>query len=269
MHLKPNSGAHLGSRREPFSTLRSAGQLAKKITPWQMRRWLRRQERRIQHSIMPLRRVSDFGAFRRLEPIAPDFGWSRGQCIDRYYIEKFLSDNAGDIRGGVLEFQNDAYTKRLGGPRVSNSEVIDLSSDNPQATIVADISQRAKLPTRAFDCIICTQVLQLVFNMKTALRSLYELLKPGGVLLLTVPGIAHKVITSTEGEDCWRFTTASIQRLFEEVFGKENFRVEPHGNVLSAMAFLHGLAAEELTRAELDYLDPQYQVTVAVRAVRG
>jgi hypothetical protein len=36
--------------------------------------------------------------------------------------------------------------------------------------------------------------------------------------------------------------------------------------VLAAVAFLHGLAAEELARDELDATDPYYPVIVAARA---
>ena len=68
--------------------------------------------------------------------------------------------------------------------------------------------------------------------------------------------------------DFWRFTDASAQRLFGEVFGEVNLAVKTNGNVLAACAFLHGLAAEELKRAELDYQDPDYQVIITVRAVK-
>ena len=44
--------------------------------------------------------------------------------------------------------------------------------------------------------------------------------------------------------------------------------VESHGNVLAASAFLYGLATSELTRVELDWRDPEYEVLIAVRAVR-
>jgi hypothetical protein len=66
----------------------------------------------------------------------------------------------------------------------------------------------------------------------------------------------------------WNFTTLSARRLFEEVFSEANVRVEAYGNVLAATAFLQGLAAEELTRQELDYHDPNYEVLVTVRAVK-
>ena len=66
--------------------------------------------------------------------------------------------------------------------------------------------------------------------------------------------------------DYWRFTDASAQRLFGDVFGSENVKVETHGNVLTAVASLHGCAAEELKPHELKYNDPDYQVLITVRA---
>jgi hypothetical protein len=51
-----------------------------------------------------------------------------------------------------------------------------------------------------------------------------------------------------------------------EVFGTPQLEVGSHGNVLAAVAFLHGLAAEELARDELDSTDPYYPVIVAARA---
>jgi hypothetical protein len=48
-----------------------------------------------------------------------------------------------------------------------------------------------------------------------------------------------------------------------------NVEVEPHGNLLTSIAFLHGIAAEELERRELEASDPRYPVIVSVRAVRA
>jgi hypothetical protein len=60
----------------------------------------------------------------------------------------------------------------------------------------------------------------------------------------------------------------SIQRLFEEAFPAKHVEVEAHGNVLTAAAFLYGLAAEELRKAELDHQDPDYEVVITFRAVK-
>jgi hypothetical protein len=56
--------------------------------------------------------------------------------------------------------------------------------------------------------------------------------------------------------------------LFAEVFGDGNIAIGVHGNVLVATAFLQGLAATELTHAELAAYDPQYPVVITVRAVK-
>jgi hypothetical protein len=50
------------------------------------------------------------GALWRTQPIRPSFGFKSGQCIDRYYIERFLNDYSADIRGCVLEI-GDARTR--------------------------------------------------------------------------------------------------------------------------------------------------------------
>ena len=41
-----------------------------------------------------------------------------------------------------------------------------------------------------------------------------------------------------------------------------------YGNVLTTVGFLHGLAAEELTEAELDKHDRDYQLLITIRAVK-
>jgi hypothetical protein len=45
--------------------------------------------------------------------------------------------------------------------------------------------------------------------------------------------------------------------------------VEAHGNVFASCAFLHGLSAEDLTPAELNYRDDTFQLTVMGRAVKS
>ena len=66
----------------------------------------------------------------------------------------------------------------------------------------------------------------------------------------------------------WRFTKMSSQRLFTEVFPPGSVTVETYGNVGAAVAFLHGLATEELRKENLDYADSEYEVLIAVRAIK-
>jgi SAM-dependent methyltransferase len=208
-----------------------------------------------------------FGDLRRVTPIS-DAWYERGRPVDRYYIEGFLERHAGDIRGRVLEVGDDKYTRSLGGGRVTRGDVLHVAEGNPQATIVADITRANNIPSGAFDCVIFTQTLHLIYEARAAVQTLRRIIKPGGVLLVTVPGISQ--IDRAEWREvwCWGFTTYSARRLFGEVFPAESVSVESHGNVLAATAFLHGLADSELRREELDYDDAAFQLVITVRAVR-
>lgn len=210
----------------------------------------------------------NFGSLRRLTPISREFGYDRGLPVDRYYIENFLTLHAQDIKGRVLEIGDATYTRRFGGNRVTKSDVLHVVEGNPEATIVDDLTQAHNIPSDAFDCVILTQTLHLLYDMRTALANLYRILMPGGVLLVTVPGISQVVKCDWGSDWCWALTVQSVQILFEEFFPNSNVEVESHGNVLAAIAFLQGLAVEELTKEELDYQDDEYQVLIHVRAVK-
>jgi SAM-dependent methyltransferase len=207
-----------------------------------------------------------FGSLRRRAPISRHFGYDRGTPIDRYYVERFLERQAADIRGRVLEFGDNEYTRRFGGERVTRSDVLHPTADNPHATIVGDLADPASLPEGEFDCIVCTQTLHLIYNIDAAVRGLRRMLRPGGVLLATFPGLSPISDVEWRRHWYWSLTEYSAQRLFGDVFGASAVRVEVHGNVLSTTAFMHGLAAGELRHEELEFHDPDYQMLIAVRA---
>ena len=210
-----------------------------------------------------------FGSLRRLHPIGRIFGSEWGQCIDRYYIESFLARHAADIHGHVLEVADNTYTRQFGSTRVQQSDVLHISPHHPGATVTADLTGADHLPSDTFDCVIFTQTLQFIYDVRAALRTLYRILKPGGVLLVTCHGISQIARWDMDhwGE-YWRFTSLAAHKLFTEVFPTSSVTVQAHGNVLAAMAFLHGLVSEELRREELDYFDPDYEVLITIRAVK-
>lgn len=210
-----------------------------------------------------------FGDLRRLKPISSDYGSSRGLEIDRYYIEKFLAEYAGDIHGRVLEIKHNTYTRKYGQDRVIKSDVLHPVEGNPDATIVADLTKADHLPSNVYDTIIFTQTLQVIYDIRTTISTLYRILKPGGVLLATASGMAQLSLEDFDkwGE-FWRFTSLSARLLFEEAFSVGHVSVHPYGNVLAAISFLEGLACEDLKRSELDAKDRRYEILIAVRAVK-
>ena len=242
--------------------------LLRRLLPRAAREWIRARRLTAWPPVGAVR----LGTLRRVTPLSECFGFDRGLPIDRYYIERFFESEAGpqgrgDIQGRVLEIKEDLYASRFAAGSLERVDVLDVDAGNENATIVADLTRPEGVPPEAFDCAICTQTLQLIYDPRSAIRTLHGGLKPGGVLLATVPGISPGC--AGEGaEDYWRFTAASALRLFEDVFGEGAVGVHTYGNVLSALGFLHGLAAEELDLSELGPRDPRYEVIVAVRAVR-
>jgi GT2 family glycosyltransferase len=211
---------------------------------------------------------ADLGALGRLQPISRSFGFDRGRPVDRYYIEAFLRDHAAAVRGRVLEVGDDTYTWRFGADRLSRSDVLHIADGAPPTTFVGSLAAAPHLPAGAFDCVILTQTLHLIHDVRAAIATVHRILRPGGVALVTVPGISQIADDQWRSAWCWGFTRHSIRRLFEEQFPADHVSVEVKGNVLAATAFLHGVASEELRHDELDHADPRFEVTLLVRATR-
>ena len=229
------------------------------------------------------RRVARARIGSRRLPVSDLYGFDRGLPIDRYYIEHFLARFAcrpgytsGDIHGHVLEIGGHDYVDRFGvagerpGPGIVHLiDVLHESEINSEGTIFGDLVSPGVLPSDTFDCIICTQVLPVIWDTRSVLGNLHRSLRPGGVLLLTVPGITRSLVPERDNwGDFWRFTRASTRRLMVEAFAGGHVEVESYGNLQAATFFLQGFAAHELSLAELQLRDPNYEVTIAARAIK-
>lgn len=213
----------------------------------------------------PLGQVS-FGDLARLTPLCKNFGFDRGGAIDRYYIENFLKRKAEFIKGNVLEIGDNYYTMLYGGNNVTKSDILHVDDKNDAATIIGDISNAPQISDNTFDCIILTQTLHLIYDFKEALKTCHRILKPGGSLLLTVPGITPIDHGEWNSTWYWSFTDMAMQRLSEETFPNSKPEVEYFGNVLVASSFLYGIGLPEMKKEQLDYKDPFYQVIITVHA---
>lgn len=211
----------------------------------------------------------EWGDLRRPDPISRDWGYDRGTPIDRRYIEEFLAAHSSDISGAVLEVQEDDFTRRFGGPGIVRGAVVDLDDSNPGATIVTDLRAASDIADAQFDCIILTQTLHVIDDMPAVLRECHRALKPGGVLLATVPSVSRVCLEYGDEGDLWRLTPAGARALFEPIFGPGNVDLTTYGSVLTSVAFLHGLACSELTDGEFDERDPYHPVLVGVRACKA
>lgn len=210
-----------------------------------------------------------FGDLDGTEPVSRAFGGDRGTPLDRYYIEGFLARHAGDIRGRVLEIGESRYTRQFGSRAVDKAVILDApEADNPHADIAADLQSGEGVPSDAFDCIILTQTLHMIYDMSGAVRTLHRALRPGGTCLATVPGISQIDAIDGPSKWYWSLTQTGARLLFSEHFRPEDVSVAVHGNVYAATAFLQGLALEELDRDKLDRTDELYPVISEIRALK-
>jgi SAM-dependent methyltransferase len=219
-----------------------------------------------QKRLRRLRRPAVLGTIRRTTPLSGVWGRDRGAPVDRYYIEEFLAAERHLIRGHVLEVSDCDYTERFGAG-VERCDVLDLDPTNPRATIVADLAAADNVPNDTFDCFILTQTLHYVYDVASAAKHSHRILRPGGSLLCTVPSVSRVGEKDLE-TTYWRFTAASCLRLFGEAFPGGSLDVRSRGNVLAAVAFLVGMAHEELSESELEVEDPFFPVVITIRATK-
>ncbi len=213
-------------------------------------------------------RAAHLVAATRTVPMSRQFGADRGLPIDRHFIEGFLAGNAHLVAGRVLEVGDDAYTRRFGGARVTSSDVLHVEEGDSGTTLVADLVDAPQIPSECFDAMIVTQTLHLLYDVTAGVRTLHRVLRPGGTLLATFPGISPLATDRWADTWYWSLTPLAATRLFSEVFGAGNVEVVAHGNVQTSVGFLQGLATDEVPEAALRWHDPQFPLLVTVRASR-
>jgi glycosyltransferase involved in cell wall biosynthesis len=208
------------------------------------------------------------GHLKRLTPFSYEFGYDRGGPVDRYYIENFLERTAARIKGRVLEIGDNFYTTKYGGKSVQQSDILHVDDTNPNATFVGDLSNAPFLPDNSFDCIVLTQTLHLIYDFNAAIETCYRVLKPGGCLLATVPGITPIDHGEWKKTWYWSFTRAAMQKAFNDPFPWTRLSVQNFGNIFVATAFLYGLGLPEVDKKTLDYQDEHYPVIITIEAVK-
>lgn len=200
---------------------------------------------------------------RSLKPLSTKFGFDRGKPIDRYWIEKFLSDNTKYIKGRVLEITDNKYTKKFGKGKVDYSDILDINVKNKKANIIGDLRNlKNKIESDTYDCIILTHVLGLIDEYQSVISECRRILKPNGVLLYTGsclgPVLGEKVY--------WRFTPNSVKLIFKKYLKPKKLVIKSYGNVLVGQSFWVGMSQEDLTLKELEYNDKRFPCIVTAVA---
>lgn len=228
-----------------------------------------RVRRAVRSALRRTRRTPiDWGDLRRTTPFSDVYGLDRGTPIDRYYIGRFLEGHAADIGGHVLEVLSPEFALAVGRERVTSVHVLDINPSNPEATIIADLSEAESIPPERFDCIILTQTLQYVSDIDVALKNAFGSLAPGGVLLLSVPVASRLDPTAGIENDLWRFAPAGLRLTLRDNVYDADVEVTSFGNVLAAVGFFLGVSAEELRGDELSVVDEAFPLVICARVKR-
>lgn len=200
-----------------------------------------------------------------LYPLDDAYGMNRGTPVDRYYIEQFLEAQREYIHGTVMEIGDRSYTQRFGGERVTDSIVLHVArEDLKNRQIKGNFATGEGLTEESIDCLICTQTLPFIYDLRSAADNMLRILKKGGAALVTAAGISQIIqYERIHYGHYWSFTEDSFKRLFEENGDVDSVEVFTYGNVKTAAAFLYGISQEELDREDFAVSDSNYQLIIA------
>lgn len=194
-------------------------------------------------------------------PVSKRFGAERGKPIDRVYMERFLAENQDKIKGTVMEMADSRYTVMFGHD-VERSLILHLNGWG-KGVVKGNLETGEGIHENSIDCFICTQTIQFIYDIHSAVRNIYKMLKPGGVALVTAHCLGHISLYDYHNwGEYWRFTDMSMYRLFAEVFDEKQIIVHSWGSMKTAVAHLYGLCAEDLQEKDFEYQDEQYPVII-------
>ncbi len=199
-------------------------------------------------------------------PLSNQYGFDRGIPLDRFFIEDFLEKNKLDIKGRCLEVLDNDYTLIYGKNRIAQSDILDINLKNEKANIIDDLRNLQTISDNTYDTIILTQVLQFIDNVEAVISECYRILKPDGIILVTLPSISRADCASGVHGDFWRFTQASAKYLFEKKFKPEDTVIDFYGNVRSGIYFYAGLALSDTPKKVLLDKDINFPTIITVRA---
>jgi SAM-dependent methyltransferase len=210
--------------------------------------------------MMQLRRVGVLNPLR-----------DRGTPVVRHYWHDFLEQHRGDIQGHVLAIGSRAIIQRF-GTGVTRTDILDVVRENPETTIVADLTACDHVASDQFDCFVNQFTMHILWEPRAAMRNSLRLVKPGGTLLINfvarsgfpTQGIDYK--DAGVAEILWWFTPATVRRMFAEVgLTPDDYELRTYGSYIGMTAYLAGIPAEELTPRELAEQEPDIPLLICAR----
>jgi SAM-dependent methyltransferase len=166
------------------------------------------------------------------------FNWHNVRHITRF-LRKESAYLAGtdyvlaDIGGGLSPYYS-IFAAQVGAYICVDRARHFSQSDARPMTRVIGTAERIPLSNSSVDIVLCNQVLEHILDVDDAMREMYRILRPGGLLLGSVPHISP---VHLEPYDFRRFTDLGLRKLLT-AHGFEQVTISGSGGVFSAAALM-------------------------------
>jgi hypothetical protein len=205
----------------------------------------------------------DFGNFKRLIPFCPDYGYSRGTPIDRYYLNRFIEEIRDEVTGNTLEIGGAKQNQQLYGfSRANPYRALDMKAKTG-VDIVGDVHNPDLCRNNSLDSIIIFNVLEHCERPWVVVDNIHNWLKERGKVFCMVP-TAQRIHGAPN--DFWRILPDAMGTLFSKFSA---LKLLSYGNPITTISSLMGIAAEELSREDLESLNNEYPVATCVVAQKA
>ena len=148
--------------------------------------------------------------------------------ISRAAKARTLSGVVLEIGSGLETFTRDAFVRETPQLRFLRSEMqarhrIEGASEGAaELDLRCDVT-RLGIRSMSVDGVICSEVLEHVFDYRSGIAEIARILKPGGVLVLTTP-----FLYPLHGEiDLWRFTPQALELMLRDAFDIQEIALFP------------------------------------------
>ena len=136
---------------------------------------------------------------------------------------KFARGRLIDLGCGNMPFRSFVSGQLIG------YDSLDLFPRHTLVTYVGDIQNMTMIQDETYDTALCMEVLEHVPDPFRAAREIYRILKPGGILVMSVPHLSR---LHDEPHDYYRYTRHGVRCLLEQA-GFEVLQLEKRGGIFS------------------------------------
>lgn len=160
---------------------------------------------------------------------------SLSTSVRRYLIDEFFFKNSGLITGRVIDIGGKKKNKRglFDLDKIANDVTYINIDTSTEPDIVSDAAN-IPLPNASFDTAIIAELLEHVLEPEKVLKEAYRLLKPGSIVLATVP---FNVGVHGDPNDFGRYTKAMLEKMSREA-GFNKVEIEEQGTIFAVAGLM-------------------------------